>query len=158
MKTISAVGKVTVRLGVIAAIALLCTGRAETQKPNLNATYGSVKLKAGFEPDPYTKEVVAGGTLQITKGGVTMYVAEAPDFKLYYDAGNFPLTIYAESKGDTTLLINLPDGTWAVDDDSGGNLNPLLKFAKPLSGRYDIWVGTIAKENPKAILKITELK
>ena len=56
------------------------------------------------------------------------------------------------------MLINLPDGTWIADDDSGGNLNPLLKFAKPQSGRYDIWVGTIGKENASAKLIITELK
>ena len=72
--------------------------------------------------------------------------------------GAFTLTIYAESKADTTLLINLPDGTWIADDDSGGNLNPLLKFANPQSGQYDIWVGTIGKDTAPAVLKITELK
>ena len=86
-------------------------------------------------------------------------MTKAPDFKLSYTAGNFPLTIHVESEADTTLLINLPDGTWVANDDQApGNLNPLLKFAKPMSGRYDIWVGTFGKENAKATLKITELK
>ena len=89
---------------------------------------------------------------------VTAWVAKAPDFRLNYTAGKFALTIYAESKADTTLLINLPDGKWVADDDSGGNLNPLVKFDKPQSGQYDIWVGTFGKENAPAVLKITELK
>src|SRR5262249_10116739 len=35
------------------------------------------------------------------------------------------------SKGDVTLLIYLPDGTWVADDDSGGGLNPMLNFKAP---------------------------
>jgi hypothetical protein len=152
------VGRPAMRLGAIALLVSLCVGRAETQNPSLGATFGSVKLKAGFLPDPYTRNLVAGGNIQTKLGGVTAWVANAPAFKLYYEAGNFPLTIYVESGADTTLLINLPDGSWIADDDSGGNLNPLLKFARPQSGRNDIWVGTIGRNTANATLKITELK
>jgi len=61
-----------------------------------------------------------------------------------------------------TPTVNLsPGGTVTVSGmqfDSGGNLNPLLKFANPQSGQYDIWVGTIGKDTAPAVLKITELK
>ena len=145
-------------LGGAVLLMVLFTGRVEPQDPSLDPNYGSVKLKAGFLSDPYTKQVTAGGNLKTNKGDLTAWISKAPDFKLTYEAGAFPLTIHVDSKADTTLLINLPDGTWIADDDSGGNLNPLLKFAKPQSGRYDIWVGTIGKENASAKLIITELK
>jgi hypothetical protein len=153
--------RVALRLGVagvVAGLVWFCVNRVESQDPNLKSTFGEVTLKSGFLPDPFSKKLVAGGPIQQNKGGVKAWVANAPDFKLYYTAGKFPLTIHVDSKADTTLLINLPDGTWVADDDSGGGLNPLLKFAKPQSGRYDIYVGTFNKELPEATLYITELK
>lgn len=92
---------------------------------------------------------------------MTTYITNAPDFRLNYTAGNLPLTIHVESAKDTTLLINLPDGTWVANDDGPNNgLNPLIKFNRPQSGQYDIWVGILNKGDgtPPAVLKITELK
>jgi hypothetical protein len=148
-----------VRLGLVAIMPLLLAERAGTQDPELKPTYGQVKLKAGFEPDPYEKKVEAGGEINTKLGGVAAWVAKAPDFKLFYTAGKYPLTFTVESKADTTLLINLPDGKWVANDDGPEGLNPLLRFAKPQSGRYDIWVGTFEKGGtPPAKLIITELK
>lgn len=147
-------------LSAVVAAALLLVGRAETQDPNLKPTYGSVSLKAGFEPDPYTKKVDAGGDVQTDKGGVKAFVAKAPDFSLNYTAGKYQLTFFVKSKADTTLLINTPDGKWvANDDDPRTGLNPVITFKVPKSGRYDIWVGTFnGGETPPAVLYITELK
>jgi len=124
--------------------------------PNLTPGFGSTTLKVGFEPDPFVKPLGAGGTVKTNLGGLQAYVGRAPDFRLNYTAGSYPLTIRAESNADTTLLIRLPNGKWIADDDSGNNLNPLLRFATPLSGRYDIWVGTLATETAPARLIITE--
>ena len=52
-----------------------------------------------------------------------------PDIDLNYSAGSYPLTISAESSTDTALLINLPDGTWVCDDDSGGNADPMVRMS-----------------------------
>jgi hypothetical protein len=146
------------RVSLLVAVAFVSTTRGYTQDRSLTPTFGSVELHSGFVPDPYVKNVVAGGPIQTNLGGVKSQVANAPDFKLYFTAGRLPLTIYVESAADTTLLINLPDGTWVADDDSGGNLNPLLRFNNPQSGRYDIWVGTYRGGNPPATLKISELR
>src|SRR5947209_2232084 len=94
---ISGVGRVALRLGLVAVLILVCVGPAETQDPDLDATFGMVKLKAGFTPDPFMKKLDAGGEIQTKKGDLTAWVAKAPDFKLFYEAGNFPLTIYVES-------------------------------------------------------------
>src|SRR5262245_46283717 len=102
------------RLFLAVAFAFTC-GRAVAQEkpdPNLPPTYGSAKLTAGFLPDPYVKEVQAGGDLRVNIGGVRTHVARAPDFSLTYVPGNGPLIISVKSAGDTTLLVNLPDNSW----------------------------------------------
>src|SRR5436309_69141 len=96
-------------------VGLVAVGQAHAQgqpDPNLKPTYGAVTLTAGFLPDPYTKELQAGGELRTNLGGVNAYVARAPDLSLNYIKGNYPLTFHVKSVGDTTLLINLPDGSW----------------------------------------------
>ncbi len=117
-----------------------------------------LSLKAGFTPDPVAQKVEAGGPIVTKLGGVTAHVSKGPDVSIIFEAGGAPLTIYVESAADTTLLINTPDEKWVADDDSGGMLNPLVKFAQPKSGRYDVWVGTIGDKVAPAVLKITELK
>jgi hypothetical protein len=147
--------------GVAAVLTSATTSPVRSQDPNLKSTYGSVKLKSGFLPDPHKVKLTAGGPIEtdLGGGGFTQYVAKAPDFKLYYTAGKLPLTIRATSKGDVCLLINTPSGKWVSDDDGDGGLNARITFDEPESGRYDIWVGTFNEgESPQATLFITELK
>ncbi|HZZ77080.1 MAG TPA: hypothetical protein VFE62_01095 [Gemmataceae bacterium] len=141
---------------VIATLALLFGSTTSAQDPNLPPSYGAVALKAGFLPDPVVVNVVAGGMIHTNLGGVNAYVARNPDFRVYYSAGNNPLTFFVRSASDTTLLINLPNGTWIADDDSDGNLNPRIRLPNPPSGRYDIWVGTFAPATAPAVLFVTE--
>lgn len=141
-----------------AAIAMLVfvTATPSAQDPRLPPTYGSANLKVGFKPDPHTKEVVAGGKILTTLGGVRAYVAKAPDYRIHYTPGKVPLTFYVTSSADTTLLINLPNGAWIANDDSAGTLNPSIHFANPPAGQYDIWVGTVNPNNARAVLHVTE--
>lgn len=107
------------------------------------AAYGEVTLTAGFTPDPHTVNVTPGGSLEARSvdDSCAGHVASAPDYKLHYTSGAFPLYIYAESGEDTTILVNTPSGDWICDDDSGEGLNPGVGIKSPESGRYDIWVG-----------------
>jgi hypothetical protein len=127
---------------------------------DLKPTYGEVALKSGFRPDPYAKSVLAGGKVTLQKNGVAAFVATNPDFILDFEAGKFSLAIYAESTANTALIVKLPDGTWAADDNRSSKFHgPLVHFRNPPSGRYLIWVGLVAS-NPgiaDAVLKITEI-
>ena len=145
---------------LLAVGSVLGVGQTRAQDPNAPPTYGSVKLRLGFQPDPYTKNLTAGGPIKTKLGGVNAHVARAPDFSLHYNAENaiLQLRIFVESRGDTTLLINLPNGTWVANDDGGVGNNPQIIFPKPQSGRYDIWVGTFGPNNVAATLKISEGK
>jgi len=143
--------------------------RADEPNPKLKPRHGSVELKHGFRPDPYSKNVSAGGTIKTELGGVKAHVGNAPDVKFHYTAevrldGSLPtpLRIFVEAKHDTTLLIKLPDGTWVANDDGGGNSNPQLRFGRPQTGWYTIWVGTFGHEKTPvngvaATLHISEL-
>ena len=151
---------------VAAAAALLLTpGASLAQKagaaPDINRApnYGSVSLDAGFTPDPWTKSILAGGSVPAStaRSGCEGSVSAAPDLQLNYDAGSLDLTIRAIASEDTTLLVNTPSGQWYCDDDSGGDLNPRVLVSDPQSGRYDIWVGTYGDEMVQSTLEISEL-
>ena len=146
--------RLTIYVGVLAVMACFSATRAWAQpNPNLDPSFGTIKLKAGFEPDPHSKGILAGGDVKTDLGGVNAHVAKNPDYRLDYTAGRYPLTFFVKSDAKTTLLINLPDGKWIAS----GDASPILRFAKPMSGRYDIWVGSADQKLPKATLYITEL-
>jgi hypothetical protein len=131
-------------------------------QPDIGAAplYGTANLSAGFSPDPFVTQVVAGGSSQnpISGTGCVGYLNMVqPDIDLNYTAGSYPLTISAGSATDTALLINQPDGTWVCDDDSGDGSNPMVRFTSPQSGNYNIWVTTYnANAQAPATVRITE--
>lgn len=130
-----------------------------TIDPSLAPTFGTASLSAGFTPDPHTVNIIAGGDVAASViSGCTGAVASAPDYRVSYSAGGYPLTFAAASGADTTLVINGPDGRWSCDDDSGGNRNPRVTFSAPLSGVYDIWIGVYggSAATGSAILSVSE--
>ncbi|MDO1557995.1 peptidase S1 [Brevundimonas sp. 2R-24] len=139
----------------------LCAGAAAAQDYTGNPTYGTVNLRAGFQPDPYDVSVRSGGGIDATTrfDSCQGWIANAPDVRLNYTAGSsLPLWISAHASADVTLVVNAPDGTWYCDDDSGEGLNPWVAFAKPQSGQYDIWIGTYGRNSIEpATLTISEV-
>ncbi|MBI1264241.1 MAG: hypothetical protein GC187_05865 [Alphaproteobacteria bacterium] len=132
---------------------------------NAEPLFGAVTLAAGFLPDPHDLDVAAGGPIAAYDAiyGEDLWCAghitREPTANLFWEGQGGPLYIWAESGADTTIAINLPDGSWACDDDFAGNLNPGLVFDSALSGRYDIYVGTYGQgmEGEPARLRISEL-
>lgn len=116
---------------------------AQAQNVSLSPTYGTISLSSGFSPDPYVVSLDAGGSISASNIGCTGYIANAPDLRLNYRAGDsLPLIISVTSEADTTLVINTPNGGWACNDDGGNGSNPSIRFNAPQTGQYDIWVGT----------------
>ncbi len=147
-----------------AAVALgLLAAPAYAQQLNSGATgtYGQVTLNAGFTPDPHNTSVSAGGSYDASSltANCRGYINTRPAFSLRYRAGEYPLYIGAVSDADTTIVVRAPNGQWSCDDDGGGNLNPLVSWTTPQSGRYQIWVGRfgIQNETAAATLHISEV-
>ena len=136
------------------------------QRPDfaLEPAYGAADLVSGFQPDPHTVSISAGGELDASAMGVPGcigWVARAPDYRVNWTAGSgsLPLVFSVAAEADTTLVINDAEGNWVCDDDGGNNgLNPAITFANPVSGQYDIWVGTYSEGNLQpSTLNVSEL-
>ncbi|MCU0882888.1 MAG: peptidase S1 [Hyphomonadaceae bacterium] len=146
--------------GAVVLSGLVLGMPAGAQDASLAPSFANLSLSSGFVPDPATVQVVAGGSVDASYlgNGCNGMIANAPDVKLSWrNDGGSRLTIMAVSGGDTTLVINMPDGSWLCDDDSGGDLDPAVVIRNAPSGVYDIWVGTIGDGDGRAILSISEL-
>jgi hypothetical protein len=127
---------------LVAATASLATAASAQPDFSRAPSFGTITLSAGFAPDPRIIAVTAGGSLNAATLGSDCVgsVANSPDVRLNYTAGSLPLYISVESGSDTTLAVNGPDGQWYCNDDTNGT-NPVVHFANPGSGQYDIYVG-----------------
>ena len=142
------------------SLALAFAAPGSAQDTGSDPSFGTVNLDSGFTPDPYQVNVSSGGKTDASSLGspCTGNIANAPDIRVVYSNGSLPLIISANSEFDTTLVVNAPDGLWYCDDDSGEGVNPSVRFNKPMSGRYEIWVGTYSGADYRAaVVDISEL-
>ena len=108
---------------------------------------------------PIAVEVTAGGDLDAGTADPASagFVTAAQSYRLYYEAGAFPLYIWVDADDDTTLLVSEPSGSWICDDDGGAVfLSPALGWDDPPAGQYDIWVGTFTGTRSPATVNISE--
>lgn len=140
---------------------LLVTATSVVEAQNVGATpnFGDLRLKESFMPDPQSVTVTSGGGVDVARGSCSYgHVSDAPDVDLYYStSGGSSLYIYVEGDGDTMLLVNTPGGDWVCDDDSHGDLDPLVSFSSAADGLYNIWVGSYSDENHSATLYVSEI-
>lgn len=117
--------------------------------------FGQIELYSGFQPDPYVRNVTAGGTQRLENCGfnATGFVTTRPDFDLYWRGSSSQLTIAVESAADAILLVNAPDGSWHYNDDYRGT-SPAITFFNPQEGLYDIWIGSYdgSRRNPARLV------
>lgn len=135
---------------------------AEAPNFGLDPAFGAAYLVSGFEPDPHEQEIAAGGSYDAAQlqDGCLGYVSRAPDYRVIFTAGSagLPLIFSVSSVTDATLVINEPGGTWVCNDDGGEGLNPSIRFDTPVTGQYDIWVGTFAQTTLQpSLLHVSEL-
>lgn len=146
------------------AVAVLATALpqiATAQNAGLKANFGSTRLNSGFTPDPHRVSITAGGSIDAytdtnLPSACVGKISDAPDYEVTYSAGGLPLVFRTLSSQDTTLIINGPDGSWYCDDDGYGDLDAEVRFNRPQSGTYDVWVGTFGNATARATLLITE--
>lgn len=159
------------RLAAAAVVAALVftgvqTGAASAQAcPSWNnpTVFGSTTLNAGFLPDPYVRNLTAGGRVSLaacTNGQWTGWVVTRPDFRLFYNGssptGRLTFALESRSNVDPVLLVNAPDGSWHFNDDYRG-FNSAVVFFNPMAGQYDVWTGSYQQSsNNPAQLIITE--
>lgn len=122
-------------------------------------TSGTIGLETGFTPDPVTIDLMAGGADAVEVEGCNGFInSAAPDVDFNFETdGDLPLKIYVRSSTDTVILINTPTGDWICNDDFDGT-NAGIEIDEPVTGLYNIWVGTFSQVGPAdATLYFTEL-
>lgn len=149
-------------LALAASVGTILAIPAAAQNINGRPNFGTVNLRSGFVPDPRVISVVSGGSIPASRirNGCRGFISSNPDARIVYTAsGRYPLIISVDSNSDTTLVVNGPDGSFRCDDDGGERgLNPAIRYERPRSGRYEIWVGSYrAGTNARARLHISEV-
>jgi hypothetical protein len=123
----------------------------------LEQAIAAVKTAESLKPGggPLTKDVTASGELPVPElstsdalcGGL---VSLAPNLAFDWSGETKALGVMFEGDGDATLLVRTPDGSFACADDANGfsNINPLVVIAKPVAGKYLVWVGRVDPSKP----------
>ncbi len=146
-----------------AAFIFLTIGGSMAQ-PGLNPAgdprYGSHALAPGFRPAPARFDALSGGDIAVKSlnlgDNCLGYAASDPDFLIELTGDFSRITFLNASEADTALIINLPNGSWACNDDTNG-LNPALVFHNAPPGPYQVWIGSYAAEaNNESALYISE--
>ena len=121
---------------------------------------GSETLSPGFDPDPVTISVEAGGSVDLStlalESGCVGWAALAPDVIVNFSESGTRLRFYASSSSDTALAVLDPNGSWHCNDDTEGN-DPDVTVTPAAPGTYRVWVTTLTNSNAGATLGITEL-
>lgn len=121
---------------------------------SLQPSYGDVSLTAGFPSDPHRMDLTSGGAVSVAylnDQQCTGFASVAPSYRVKWSGTTAALRIFFVAAanvpdGDTTLLVNRPDKTWACNDDAEeGARDPLVVLQNPAAGQYDIWVGNYAE-------------
>jgi hypothetical protein len=120
--------------------------------PSLEATYGTILLDEGFNPDPHSENIEAGGQNRMDlcmNTSIQATVATNPDYLLAYEtSGNSTLTLFVQTPTDSVLLVVTPWDEWLIDDDSAGNSDGLISIPNATAGWYSIWVGAYGTGQP----------
>ena len=128
--------------------------------PGRDPLYGETSLRPGFQPAPFTVQIIGGGRNRVADAisgqQCRGFVSEAPDFSVHLSDSFAEIWFALHSPADMTLLANGADGAWHCSSETIG-INPAIGFSFPPAGRYDIWVGSADEDNyAAAILYVAE--
>ena len=142
-----------IRSILASAFVLTASAAALAQGSGQVLTQSQATLSAGFTPDPYITEVVIGGTVDgaVFGGNCRGWISDQPDFYLTYSAGTGALVFQTDATTDTTLIVQDPRGGRFCDDDGAGFPNARVEITSPLSGVYQVWIGTYERLDYQAI-------
>ena len=137
---------------------------APTGQPTAPAAPGAsnfedVTLSTGFTPDPKTVTGTSGGAVnaQNLNQACAGWVSTQPDHNFVAQTAFTNLRILVNGgSGDTTLVVQKPDGSYVCNDDAEG-VHPIVTGSFT-PGTYKIWVGSYEQgQNTAYTLGFTEL-
>lgn len=116
-----------------------------------------ISLTSGFQPDPFTYDLRAGGPVETNTDHFTGYLPASPSAILEFSPDKYPLTIILRSESDNVMMLRTPDGQILYNDDFDG-LDAGFTIYEPQEGSYEIFAGLLNGAMPvPAELVITEI-
>lgn len=130
---------------LLALVGLLVSALPAQAQPNRKAGTDTATLAAATSPASIA--IQAGGSDRngVPGSGCSGFIRNAMPTAAVRQGGAGPLSIYATSDIDTTLLVSDPAGRWHCSDDANGS-NPAVSFARAEAGTYLVWVGTFSPD------------
>lgn len=117
---------------------------------SLESNYGIFTLEPGFLPDPYIIPMLSGGDVNAGEQNLGAdcagNVTSQPDLVIEWESASDNMHIFFVGMDDTTLIVELPSGSFVCNDDSVGT-DPSVNIANPEAGDYAVWVGTYGAAN-----------
>ena len=110
----------------------------------------TINPQAGFPLDPFLVSLQGGGPVDASTVAeqCSGWVAEAPAVTVNYQGEADLLRAFFVSDGDTTLVVQTPDGDFLCNDDAYPVLlDPSVEISKPVQGVYNVWVGSAAAQD-----------
>lgn len=130
----------------------------------VDSVAGIASLQAGFSPDPFTLNTLAGGEIDAVYlgEGCRGFATSQSQLTLEWTGTTNQLRVLFIANtpsDDSTLLMRHPDGSWSCNDDANGNTrNPMLVFSDLQEGTHHIWLGSFREAMQiEGELIITEL-
>ena len=122
--------------------------------------HGTLSLTPGFGSEEVAVEAGGNDAVSVSGMGCAGSIMNGePDVNVLFGEGEGGLLAFSVEAGDTdtTLILNLPDGSWRCSDDEIGR-NPVIVVEAPAAGLYNVWVGTFSEDEPSvpATLRIAE--
>lgn len=107
--------------------------------------YIMLDLAAGFPLDPFFVSVNGGGDVDASTldASCSGYINEDPTVSVNW-TGSVPfIKSFVYSDHDPVLVVEQPDGTFLCNDDANSLLlDPVIQLTEPITGVYNIWVGS----------------
>lgn len=119
-------------------------------------TWGEINIGLIEFADPFIVTFNSGGPFNAAEQeGIAEncrgYVTGNPNHRVNIVSDDVAmLRIMFVAAGDTTLIVQLPDGSWLCNDDSGNSssvdfaLSPMVEIQNPAQGSYNVWVGSFS--------------
>lgn len=105
----------------------------------------TINPAAGFPLDPFLLSLQGGGSVEAStlSEGCAGYIPANPTVAVDYKGKADLLKAFFYSDGDPTLVVQTPDGSYLCSDDTSRLiLDPTVEIAKPVQGRYNVWIGS----------------
>jgi hypothetical protein len=122
---------------------------AADEAPAEPSAYVSVDFQQGFVLDPFLVSVNGGGEVDSSTldESCVGWINDKPVVSVNWQGEVEQATIFFFSDHDSTLTIELPDGSYLCNDDAGESvLDASITMTNPMTGTYSIFVGTFEEQ------------